>query len=77
MGEGGKEESEEKEIGHWLLMECGLFILLKEVRKVAKNKKQMPVKGVYIYGTPTGQPKSTSVIRYGSDLRDGGGKRKK
>ncbi len=34
-------------------------------------KKQMPIKGVYSYGTPTGQPQSTSKIKYGSDLRDG------
>jgi len=44
---------------------------------MAKNKKQMPVKGVFTFGNPTGQPKTTSVIKYGSDLRDGGGKKKK
>jgi len=38
-------------------------------------KKQMPVKGTYSYGKATGLPKSTSKIKYGDDLRNGGGKR--
>lgn len=37
--------------------------------------KQMPVGGVYQYGNATGKPQSTSKIKYGSDLRDGGGKK--
>jgi len=36
--------------------------------------KQMPVKGVVQYGNPTGQPQSTSKIKYGDDLRNGKGK---
>lgn len=39
------------------------------------EKKQMPVSGVQNYGKPTGQPTSTSQIKYGDDLRNGGGKK--
>ena len=38
--------------------------------------KQMPVSGVQQYGNATGKPESTSQIKYGEDLRNGGGSKK-
>lgn len=46
-----------------------------ETMKQSKTK-QMPVGGVFQYGNATGKPASTGKIKYGSDLRDGGGKKK-
>lgn len=34
-----------------------------------QNTKQMPVSGTQVYGKPQGQPKETSKITYGNDLR--------
>ena len=36
--------------------------------------KQMPVSGIQQYGSATGKPPETSVIKTGDDLRNGGGK---
>lgn len=48
---------------------------LQEVIQV-KDSKQMPVSGKQEYGTAKGQEASTSSIRYGDDMRNGGGKKK-
>ena len=35
---------------------------------------KMPISGVQQYGSATGAPKETTVIKTGDDLRNGGGK---
>lgn len=41
-----------------------------------QDKKQMPVGGNFTYGGSTGKPASQSSIKYGEDLRTGGGNKK-
>lgn len=44
---------------------------------MADNKsKQMPVTGVFEYGNATGKPASQGKVKYGEDLRNGGGSKK-
>jgi hypothetical protein len=39
--------------------------------------KQMPVGGVYTYGSSKGKPESQGSIKYGDDLRNGTSKKGK
>jgi hypothetical protein len=38
--------------------------------------KQMPVSGTQNYGSAIGKPAETGSIKYGEDLRNGGGSKK-
>ena len=44
--------------------------------KNQKKAEPMPLGGVFTMGKLQKRPASTSKIKYGSDLRDGGGKKK-
>lgn len=45
------------------------------MKKQGEGKK-MPLGGVFTMGETQKKPASESSIKYGSDLRDGGGKKK-
>lgn len=41
-----------------------------------QSGKKMPVGGNFSYGNASGKPASQGNIKYGEDLRNGGGKKK-